>query len=145
MTEGYENLVYKTLEALRWALTHTSFEVLLKTDDDTVVHIGRLWMWLDHRSRVSAPGVLLALSLPLPPPLALALALTLTLTLTLILTRILTLTLRLALTATTLTLTLTRYRSRACTLGASSRGRRSSAPTSRARTYGTPTGSRATF
>ena len=35
VTEGYENLVYKTLEAFRWALTHTSFEVLLKTDDDT--------------------------------------------------------------------------------------------------------------
>ena len=79
VTEGYENLVYKTLEALRWALTHTSFEVLLKTDDDTVVHIGRLWMWLDHRSRVSAPGVPLALSLPLPPPVALALALALAL------------------------------------------------------------------
>ena len=144
MTEGYANLVYKTLEALRWALTHTSFEVLLKTDDDTVVHIGRLWMWLDHRSRVSTPEVPLALSLPLSLPLALALALALTLTLTLTLTfaRILTLALSLALTATTLTLT--RYRSRACTLGASSRGRRSSAPTSRARTYGTPTGSRAT-
>ena len=60
VTEGYENLVYKTLEAIRWALTHTSFEVLLKTDDDTVVHIGRLWVWLSERHRASAPGVALS-------------------------------------------------------------------------------------
>jgi hypothetical protein len=60
VTEGYENLVYKTLEALRWALTHTSFEILLKTDDDTVVHVGRLWMWLSEKNRVNAPGVPLA-------------------------------------------------------------------------------------
>ena len=51
VTEGYENLVYKTLEAVRWALAHTSFDVLLKTDDDTVVHIGRLWMWLTSENR----------------------------------------------------------------------------------------------
>ena len=51
VTEGYENLVYKTLEAVRWALAHTSFDVLLKTDDDTVVHVGRLWMWLTSENR----------------------------------------------------------------------------------------------
>ena len=55
VTEGYENLVYKTLEAFRWALTHTSFEVLLKTDDDTVVHIGRLWMWVSSNNRGPLP------------------------------------------------------------------------------------------
>eukprot|EP00966_Prymnesium_polylepis_P136796 3160833-Prymnesium_polylepis.1 len=46
VTESYKNLVYKTMEALRWALEHVSFEVLLKTDDDSMVHIGRLWSWL---------------------------------------------------------------------------------------------------
>ncbi len=29
--EGYANLVYKTLEAVRWALEHVPFGVLLKT------------------------------------------------------------------------------------------------------------------
>lgn len=45
-TEGYDNLVFKTLEALRWAVKHVSFDVLLKTDDDSMVHVGRLWTWL---------------------------------------------------------------------------------------------------
>ena len=46
VTEGYKNLVFKTMEAFRWALRHTSFDVLLKTDDDSMVHVGRLWAWL---------------------------------------------------------------------------------------------------
>ena len=45
-TEGYANLVFKTMEALRWALSHVSFEVLLKVDDDSIVHVGRLWSWI---------------------------------------------------------------------------------------------------
>lgn len=45
-TEGYANLVFKTMEALRWALSHASFEVLLKVDDDSIVHVGRLWTWI---------------------------------------------------------------------------------------------------
>lgn len=45
-TEGYENLVYKTMEAIRWAVTRVSFTVMLKVDDDSIVHIGRLWTWL---------------------------------------------------------------------------------------------------
>lgn len=44
--EGYANLVYKTLEALRWALQHVPFGALLKTDDDSIVHIGRASQWL---------------------------------------------------------------------------------------------------
>ena len=45
-TESYANLVFKTMEALRWALSHASFEVLLKVDDDSIVHVGRLWSWI---------------------------------------------------------------------------------------------------
>ena len=52
--EAYENLVYKTLEALRWALHHVPFGVLLKTDDDSIVHIGRAAQWIHLRTR-SAP------------------------------------------------------------------------------------------
>jgi hypothetical protein len=44
--ESYENLVYKTLEAVRWALRHVAFGVMLKTDDDTMVHVGRVDAWL---------------------------------------------------------------------------------------------------
>ena len=44
--EGYGSLIFKTMEALRWALVHTSFDLLLKTDDDSMVHVGRLWQWL---------------------------------------------------------------------------------------------------
>ena len=44
--ESYSGLVYKTMEAVRWALASVSFEVLLKTDDDSVVHVGRMWHWL---------------------------------------------------------------------------------------------------
>ena len=51
--EGYANLVYKTLEAVRWALAHVSFEALLKTDDDTLVHIGRAGAWLATHSQPS--------------------------------------------------------------------------------------------
>ena len=53
-------LALRLSQALRWALTHTSFEVLLKTDDDTVVHVGRLWMWLSAKNRVNAPGTALS-------------------------------------------------------------------------------------
>ena len=60
VTEGYKNLVFKTMEAIRWALAHVDFEVLLKTDDDSMVHIGRLWNWL----------VLERLKEPQPPSLA---------------------------------------------------------------------------
>ena len=45
-TESYANLVYKTMEALRWALANVRFEVLLKVDDDSIVHVGRLWAWV---------------------------------------------------------------------------------------------------
>ena len=61
VTEGYKNLVFKTMEAIRWALQHVSFDVLLKTDDDSIVHIGRLWTWLV----VSLPT-----EIPYPPSLA---------------------------------------------------------------------------
>ena len=44
--ESYANLVFKTLEALRWALRHVSFGCVLKTDDDSIVHVGRVAMWL---------------------------------------------------------------------------------------------------
>ena len=48
--EGYANLVFKTLEAVRWALARVAFDVILKTDDDTVVHVGRLSAWLALRA-----------------------------------------------------------------------------------------------
>ena len=44
--ENYQGLVFKALEAFRWALERLSFGTLLKTDDDSLVHIGRLWRWL---------------------------------------------------------------------------------------------------
>ncbi|KAL1528615.1 hypothetical protein AB1Y20_009953 [Prymnesium parvum] len=47
--ESYSKLVYKTIAALRWALTTVSFEMLLKTDDDSIVHIGRVWHWLSSQ------------------------------------------------------------------------------------------------
>ena len=49
--ESYANLVYKTLEALRWALRHVAFGALLKTDDDSIVHVGRAAAWLHYRVR----------------------------------------------------------------------------------------------
>ena len=49
--ESYANLVYKTLEALRWALSHVPFGALLKTDDDSIVHIGRAALWLHLKAR----------------------------------------------------------------------------------------------
>ena len=58
--EGYANLVYKTLEALRWAVRRVRFEALLKTDDDTVVHIGRAAAWLTSRGRLGPPPTLYA-------------------------------------------------------------------------------------
>ncbi|KAL3907534.1 MAG: hypothetical protein SGPRY_010135, partial [Prymnesium sp.] len=38
VTEGYKNLVFKTMEAIRWAIRHVDFDVILKTDDDSMVH-----------------------------------------------------------------------------------------------------------
>ena len=56
--EGYANLVYKTLEAVRWALRHVPFGVLLKTDDDSIVHVGRAAQWLHwYRGRFGAPSL----------------------------------------------------------------------------------------
>jgi len=47
--ESYANLVFKTLEALRWCLCHVAFGSMLKTDDDSIVHVGRAAAWLHHR------------------------------------------------------------------------------------------------
>lgn len=44
--ETYLNLVHKTLDSLRWAVSSVSFDVLLKTDDDSMLHVSRLWAWL---------------------------------------------------------------------------------------------------
>lgn len=44
--ETYLNLVHKTLDSLRWAVSSVSFDVLLKTDDDSMLHVSRLWSWL---------------------------------------------------------------------------------------------------
>ena len=52
--ESYANLVYKTLEAVRWALHHVPFGVLLKTDDDSIVHVGRAALWLHLKGRQDA-------------------------------------------------------------------------------------------
>lgn len=46
VSEDYRGLVFKTLEAFRWVLDRQSFGALLKTDDDSLVHVGRLWHWL---------------------------------------------------------------------------------------------------
>ncbi len=58
--ESYANLVFKTLEALRWALRHVAFGTLLKTDDDTLVHVGRTAAWLHHRVPARARPLLYA-------------------------------------------------------------------------------------
>ena len=60
VTETYANLVFKTMEALRWALRSASFEVLLKVDDDSIVHVGRLWVWIFHQLPLEDPSA--------PPP-----------------------------------------------------------------------------
>lgn len=49
--ESYANLVYKTLEAVRWSLRHVPFGALLKTDDDSIVHVGRAAMWLHLKAK----------------------------------------------------------------------------------------------
>ena len=62
--ENYTKLVYKTMEAVRWALATVSFEGLLKTDDDSIVHVGRVWHWLqthfddDERSSLYAGRII---------------------------------------------------------------------------------------
>ena len=58
--ESYDNLVYKTLEALRWALAHVPFGTLLKTDDDSIVHVGRVAAWLSSAVPPRALGALYA-------------------------------------------------------------------------------------
>lgn len=60
VNESYANLVFKTLEALRWALQHVAFGTMLKTDDDTVVHVGRAAAWLHHRVPSGARPMLYA-------------------------------------------------------------------------------------
>ena len=60
VTESYENLVYKTLEALRWALRHVAFGSLLKTDDDSIVHVGRVSAWLQLHVRPQSRATLYA-------------------------------------------------------------------------------------
>ena len=57
--ESYANLVYKTLEAVRWALRRVAFGTLLKTDDDSIVHIGRAAAWLHHCVRTPEHRALL--------------------------------------------------------------------------------------
>lgn len=47
--EKYSRLVYKTMEAMQWALANVEFEFLLKTDDDSIVHVGRVWHWVNTR------------------------------------------------------------------------------------------------
>ena len=44
--DHYDDLVFKTLELLHFARDALSFDVLLKTDDDSVVHVARAWQWL---------------------------------------------------------------------------------------------------
>mmetsp|Transcript_41216 Transcript_41216/g.133658 ORF Transcript_41216/g.133658 Transcript_41216/m.133658 type:complete len:327 (+) Transcript_41216:80-1060(+) len=51
LVESYSSLATKTMLALRWAHAHASFEFLLKTDDDTVVHVTHLWAWVDAQDR----------------------------------------------------------------------------------------------
>ena len=49
-TEGYDRLVFKTFAAMRWALKRVTFDALLKTDDDSMVHVGRASAWLIRHS-----------------------------------------------------------------------------------------------
>ena len=51
----YRQLVYKVVYMLEWVLAHVRFGMLLKCDDDTVVHVSRLWQWLTRVSRASWP------------------------------------------------------------------------------------------
>ncbi|EOD25215.1 hypothetical protein EMIHUDRAFT_206392 [Emiliania huxleyi CCMP1516] len=44
--EGYRNLVHKVVAAMRWAATEVDFDVLLKADDDVVVHVSSLYDWV---------------------------------------------------------------------------------------------------
>ena len=52
--------MHKTVAALRWSLAHVPFDTLLKTDDDSIVHVGRAAAWLaalPSRQRVYAGRV----------------------------------------------------------------------------------------
>ena len=42
-----------SVSALRWAISHIRFEVVLLTDDHGLVHVGRVWEWLLARTRES--------------------------------------------------------------------------------------------
>ena len=47
---NYRQLVYKTIRVFEWALASVSFGALLKCDDDSFVHVSRLWQWLVRSS-----------------------------------------------------------------------------------------------
>lgn len=51
----YRYLVYKVIHMIQWAVDHVPFGLLLKCDDDSVVHIGRLWQWLTRAGRTAWP------------------------------------------------------------------------------------------
>ena len=53
--KGYGKPFSKTIVAFRWAVNHVDFQVVFKTDDDTVVHIGNLVGWLQHCSPSDLP------------------------------------------------------------------------------------------
>jgi hypothetical protein len=44
--DSYENLVFKTTSLFKWVLTNVDFGHLLKTDDDSIVHVDRAARWL---------------------------------------------------------------------------------------------------
>lgn len=48
--EDYRNLTLKVFTAFKWAIENVDFKVLLKTDDDTIVHVGNLMEWLARHS-----------------------------------------------------------------------------------------------
>lgn len=47
--EGYRKIVNKVLAGFAWALEFASFDVLVKTDDDSTVDIKNLWSWISMR------------------------------------------------------------------------------------------------
>lgn len=53
----YRQLTWKTLHAFAWARANIDFEVLFKVDDDTVVHVSRLWGWLLNYGRDRWPNL----------------------------------------------------------------------------------------
>jgi len=58
VAEGYDSLSKKVLAGMAWAVEHSSFEYLLKTDDDSFVCVGGVMRWLAATPRGTAtPGV----------------------------------------------------------------------------------------